>query len=228
MKHGARLKPRLLVFGEDEHDRKALQQLVEGLRPSFKGCVEVRRRPLVLIKNTEAKKASKNATEIGKVAKQEAALHRIVAVVAHEDCDALEPAHEHVGAKIEAALNAAGSPGTPVAATPAWELETWWMVFPEAVRRVVPTWREPSDWLGKNVGSVANSKEALKRAVRAKGAREYEERDSIAIARAIVELGLLSSFDRGRRRTAGKGAAERLTFCASFERFRAKVLALAE
>lgn len=77
--------------------------------------------------------------------------------------------------------------------------------------KVVTGWREPNDWVGKDVGRVENAKEALTRAVRPKQVdrkvRDYHEADSIAIARNVVDLRLLSSFDGEHRETAGKGVA---------------------
>ena len=164
----ARQRPIVPVFGESEHDRRAIKLLVEGLRPELAGLVEKRRQPLVLIKNTLPEKARSNAEKI----------------------------------------------------------------FPEAVGKVVQGWREPSDWLGKDVGRVEDAKEQLAKAVQPRPLRKsppraYHERDSIAVAKNIVADGLLRSFEGGRRSTPHPSGSARHTRSASFEQFRIKVLAIA-
>jgi hypothetical protein len=114
--------------------------------------------------------------------------------------------------------------------TPAWEIEAWWLVFPDAVVGVVDGWREPRDWIGKDVGKVENAKEALTKAVRPIGGRrktrDYHEADSIEIARNVVSLNLLRSFENDHRTTPGRGVATTRTRSMSFGDFRRKLLAL--
>jgi hypothetical protein len=81
----------VLVFGESAHDRGAICQLTQGLRPDLAGIVEQRRTPLVLIKNAKPEKARTNAQHIAKLVKQETGARNVIAVLAHEDCDAVEP-----------------------------------------------------------------------------------------------------------------------------------------
>lgn len=221
----------VLVFGEDDHDRRAISRLASGLRPELYGCVEARRTPLVLIKNANPGKARSNAEQIARLVRQESAARDVIAVLAHQDCDELEPAHESAAASIEKALGDAGCPGTAIAVTPAWELESWWLLFPEAVAPVVKGWRTPDNYLGRDIGQVRDSKEALTRAVRPSShktqPRPYAEADSISIAENIVKLRLLQSFDGDHRETRGKGVAAQRTRSASFGAFRRKVLRLA-
>lgn len=224
-------KPIVLVFGENEHDTKALCRLVEGLRPDLKGVVQSRREPLVLIKGATPETAKNNAQRIASLAKQEGALRRVLAVLAHQDCDAIEPSHKDLASDIERSLTDAGCPGLPVGVAPAWEMEAWWMVFPEAVGKIVLGWRDPDDWIGHEVGKLPDAKEKLAHAVqprqkRAKHPRAYEERDSIQIAANIVTDNLLRTFSKGRRSSHHKANTPTLTPCASFDEFRTKVLAI--
>lgn len=214
-------RPIVLVFGEEDTDRQAIAHLTRALNPRLD--VQPRRRPLVLMKGASQQTRRDNAEEIARLAAAEHRVRGVVAVLAHQDCDALEPAHEAVGETIEQSLRNAGCPGTPIGVTPAWEIEAWWMVFPEAVSKVVPSWRTPSDWVGRDVGQVRNAKEALTRALRGDSRlkRDYSERDSPEVARHIVELGLLGEFSAGARRHGGV-----LTRSGSFERFRSSVLQL--
>jgi hypothetical protein len=226
----ARRRPIVLVFGESEHDRRAIKLLVEGLRPDLAGLVEERRQPLVLIKNALPKKARSNAEKIAGIARIEAKAKNVVAVLAHEDCDAVEPAHLQAAEKLEKQLSGAGCPH-PVAVTPAWEMEAWWLVFPEAVGKVVHGWREPIDWLGKDIGRVEHAKEKLASAVQPRPPRKappraYHERDSVTIAQNIVTGDLLRSFEDGRRSTPHPSGSLRHTRSDSFEHFRKKVVAI--
>jgi len=221
----------VLVFGENENDRAAIRHLTEGLRPDLKGLVETRRQPLVLIKNATAPNARKSAERIAGLVRQETAAREVLAVLAHEDCDALEPAHQTVAARIEGELAAAGCPAPLIAVTPCWEIEAWWMIFPEAVGKLVERWREPNDWIGRDVGQVRNAKEALARAVQPRGAtksppRQYEESDSISIAENAARDGLLSSFRDGCRESHHVNGVPKRTRSASFEAFRTKVLGI--
>jgi hypothetical protein len=221
----------VLVFGENEHDTKAIRQLVEGLRPDLVGTIEPRRQPLVLIKNATQEKARDNARRIAEVARQEMAARTVLAVLAHEDCDSVEPAHVAAAARIEAELENARCPGSVIAVAPAWEIEAWWMVFPEAVGKIVKGWRDPDDWIGADVGRVRDAKERLARAVQPRPKpqsppRDYEERDSIEIASNVVKDGLLPSFADGRRASHAVHGTPRLTRSASFEAFRSKILAI--
>lgn len=223
-------RPLVLVFGESIHDRGAICRLTEGLRPDLTGIVEARRTPLVLIKNAKPDKARTNAQDIAKLVRQETGARNVIAVLAHEDCDAVEPSHVPAAAKIETALAKAGCPGVPIGVTPAWEIEAWWLVFPEAVAPIVEGWREPNDWIGKDVGTVENAKQALTKALRPRGkqrkTRDYHEADSLEIAHNVVHLKLLSSFGNEHRETRGKGVAVVRTRSQSFGRFRHKLLAL--
>lgn len=223
-------RPVVLVFGESENDTKAIINLARGLRPDLGVQFEARRQPLVMIKNAKPEHARSNAEKIAKLVKQEAAARPVASVMAHEDCDALEPKHLEVAKKIEDALMTAGCPGTLIGVAPAWELESWWLVFPDAVVGVVQGWREPNEFVGADVGKIVNSKEELSRAVRpADGKskpRGYAESDSVQIASNVVARNLLPSFDNDHRTTKGKGVAQTRTRSASFGEFRRKVLAL--
>ena len=115
---------------------------------------------------------------------------KVIAVV-HTDCDAVEPAHVQATEALNADLKRAGV-RHPIAVTPAWEMETWWMLFPVAVRSVRNCWDE-IDYGGKHVGAIRNSKEQLTRDLRPKSrdiqrrCPDYHESDSITIARRVAD-----------------------------------------
>jgi hypothetical protein len=198
----------VLVFGEDDHDRDAIKILLEGLRPDLARRVQKRRQPLVLIKNARPEDVPDRAQRIADVVEAERATADVACVFAHEDCDQVEPAHEGVARKIEEALSAAGCDAHAVA--PAWEMEAWWFLWPEAVKAANPSWRAPDDYIGKNVGMIRDAKQELqRRVVPAKGKAGrggflgYRESDAPRIATKVVEMGLLhekraisNSYDR--------------------------------
>jgi len=187
----------VLVFGEDENDTKSIRELIEGLRPELVGKVQHRRQPLVLIKNARLEDVPERAQRIADAVDIERATHDVACVFAHEDCDAVEPQHEGVCTKIETALAKAGCPAHAV--VPAWELEAWWFMWPEAVQSVRPkSWRAPDDHLGRRVGLIKDAKEELRRKVvpkelkpeKRKSFPHYQESDSPTIARLVREKNL--------------------------------------
>ena len=192
--------PLILVFGEDENDRKSIRELIEALRPDLAGKVQLRREPLVLIKNARPEDVPERARRIADTVDIDRATHDVACIFAHEDCDDVEPKHEAVCMKIEAALAKAGCAAHAV--VPAWELEAWWFMWPEAVQAVRPkSWRAPDDHLGKRVGLIKDAKEELRRRVvpkdlkpeKRKSFPRYEESDSPAIARQVREKKLARS-----------------------------------
>ncbi len=189
--------PLVLIFGEDENDTKSLRELIVALRKDFDGKVQTRREPLVLIKDARPEDVPERAQKIADAVDVSRATHDIVCVFAHEDRDDYEPKHEETCTKIEAALEKAGCPAHAV--VPAWELEAWWFMWPEAVLAVRPkSWRAPDDYLGREVGKIKDAKEELQKKVvpknlkpeKRKGFQTYQESDSPAIARNVREQGL--------------------------------------
>jgi len=187
---GKKRPPLGLIFGEDENDAEALKNLVAALWPEGPRF-EYRRKPLILIRDQkEAEGRKKNALAVLAVVRAGSVKNEIKAVIAHADCDAIEPAHVDLSKKIKDELAAQGVPST-IAATPAWEMEAWWYLWPEAVRRTNSKWA-PLTRKG-NHGYLENAKETLKRDLRAKEARDYEESDARKISFYVRELGLIGT-----------------------------------
>lgn len=187
----------VLVFGEDANDRDAVVELLGGLRPDIpRNEIRPLRKPLALVKGMQPDKARKRHDAILATVRAMQVRNKVRAVLLHEDADEVEPAHVALSQAKEAPH--AGSPWTAVAVVPAWEMETWWFLFPEAVASVRAAWRAPDRFRGKNVGLIRNSKEALVKAVRpasrvSLGFPDYEESDSPTVARAIVAAGVIHS-----------------------------------
>lgn len=208
-----RLPPVVLVFGEDPNDSKAVAELARALRDDLPH-IQPRRRPQVLVKGREKARARKSAADIAHVVHAESKARPSIFVLAHEDCDAIEPAHTALADRIERHLKSEGV--DVVAVTPAWEIEAWWFLWPRALASVNPRWRDPG-YAGKHVGLIKHAKETLRRAVRPSGkhssTRDYHESDSVKIAEFVRTLGLVDapearsdSFQRFARELRNWGA----------------------
>ncbi len=186
----------VLVFGEDHNDRAALQHLIRALTKDCAGvAIQLRRKPLILSRSAARPKRRGMAEEIASLCKFAEDLEEGIAIaVVHRDCDATEPAHEEYARVMVADLRAAGV-SRAVAATPAWEIEAWWMLFPSALAAIRPCWRRV-DYGTQSVGRFRNAKERLIRDLRPTGERErrrcpdYQEADGIRVARYVADIGL--------------------------------------
>lgn len=158
-----RLPKRVLIYGESANDTNAIRELIAALDPELGKICAPRRSPIVLIKNARPEDVPERAERIAEAVDIEGATADVRGVFAHEDCDAVEPAHIALGKKIEDALAVAGCEAHAV--VPAWEMEAWWFQWPEAVKAVKPSWRLPNDHVGEEVGRIRNAKEELKRCV---------------------------------------------------------------
>lgn len=195
---------RILIFGEgkDDYDRRAIEHLIHALAPAGVTIRSRRhRKPIILDRGANRRRRLRMAEEVAILEDEEwrtaSSQYRVV-VVGFHDCDALEPAHREEGRRIEADLAGRGV-RRPVAAVPAWCIEAWWILFPEALARTRQCWR-PIKVPG-NVGSIPRAKEHLRQALRntAIGScRDYHEGDSVTIARHVRECGLASDARTGR------------------------------
>jgi len=194
----------ILVFGESDNDRKAIAALVRALCSGV--FVRVLPRPLVLLKNARPDTAPHLADRLAAAARAEAVRHDVLCVLAHEDADAIEPAHEAVTRKIEKALAAAGTPGMVHAVVPAWEIEAWWFLWPDLVGSCYPSWQSPA--VATPAGQIREAKERLAKAVRPARISKQDrvrfpdrrESDSIRIAEAVERSGRVDEPARGNCR----------------------------
>ncbi len=187
----------VLVFGESDNDRRSIAELVVALRKDLTGRVRQRRQPIVLIKNAKPANVPKQVEALAAVVAAESVKAPVRALVVHEDCDAVEPAHVAVTTKIERELRALPCPA--YAAAPAFEMEAWWLQWPKAGPMVCTQWRELAEYRGRHVGTIPNAKEELRRALAKKAGkkksrpRPYEENDSADFARIVRERGWASA-----------------------------------
>lgn len=189
----------ILVFGESENDREAIKNLIKAINPKI-DIVKCIRKPPILQSKAEInyQKRIDNAERIKSLVKAESIKSRVIAVVAHEDCDQVEPAHTPKVKLVEKGLKNVGVPN-PIAACPAFEIEAWWLLWPEAIRKVRSCWRKiPKK--PNHVGKIENAKEYLQRELRPKtGNRtscpEFKESDGIAISKIVLTEKMIDTRD---------------------------------
>lgn len=187
----------VLIFGESENDTRTISELLRALRPDFTGNIKPLREPPLLIKDASPGNLPKRANVLAAIVRSEAVTSRVVCVLAHEDCDAVEPAHIRLSHKIESLFREKGI--IAQAATPAWEMEAWLFLWPEASKKYKPRWRRPDNYNGSNVGMLTDAKEKYIRALRPSKVadrtrvRDYRESDSPIIAAKIRELEIIDS-----------------------------------
>ena len=189
-------KPAILIFAEHRHDQDTLDELARGLRKDLPRAQKPKR-PMVLMRGREAALKRKNAQSLLAQVERFQRLWDVKLVIAHEDCDAVEPAHEDRIQDLTHQLSGHGFPVVPAA--PAWEMETWLYLWPDAALKVNSRWRRPSR-TGKRVGLIPNAKEQLRRDLRpsdaaARGVRDYDESDCARIAGHVRESGKIDRID---------------------------------
>ena len=178
-----------LVYGEDGFDREALCNLIHAIIGN-RSDVQVMpvKRPIILRRDASSAKRLSMTAEIAGFEMAFRGRARKICVVAHRDCDACEPAHIQEQQDLEVQLKL-HDVKYPIAATPAWEMEAWWYLFPAALEKTRKCWSKIA--IGsKNVGMIVNAKEALRRDLRPKGkgaskCRDYTEGDAVLISRNV-------------------------------------------
>lgn len=197
-----------LIFSEDGNDAEALKNLTISLWPESPR-IDYCRKPLILIRDQKAAAArKKNAADVLAVVKAKEVVCAVAFVIAHQDCDDLEPAHLELARRICAELQEQGVANV-IAAAPAWEMEAWWYLWPAAVAAVNAKWRALTR--SGNHGMIANVKERLRRDLRNATTRDYEESDARRISSNVHSMGLIE---------------KRIGACNSFTEFRRAILAM--
>lgn len=186
----------IVFFGEDANDRDALRILLFAMiRNPGRYKAKPLRKPIALVKDIDAAKRRARGSAVARAVRAINVLGKVRATIFHEDADAPEPAHVERERAILTVYSDLGC--AVVAAVPAWEMESWWFLFPDAVGAVSESWRCPDQHVNRDVGKMHNAKEELARSIRPTGLprtarfREYRESDAVDIARKIVEMGLI-------------------------------------
>lgn len=195
----------ILIFGESITDTKAISHLVRGLRPDLPTPAP-RHRPIILDRSSNQRKRKSVADDIARLAKAELIAGRnIKSIIIHRDHDKIETddnidawapngsgSHGDVLSQdIQQALKDHKVSAAPIAIVVAFELESWWLMWPDAVAAHRGCWRPLPDRTGKRVDRIENAKETLRREVRPTtkiNYPEYSETDGPLIAEKIVAL----------------------------------------
>lgn len=176
----------MLVFGESVNDTQCVRALLGDLQPHWH--VEARTRPPVLIKDAKEADIPSRVRKITALVRAASTDADVIAVFVHQDCDQLEDAHVHLAQETERAFKAEGYP--IVAVVPAWEMEAWLLLWPDAFPLHVSSWRPPDKYRQKRVGMIVNAKEELDRLLsRSKSKRGYKESDAPAILAIVADKG---------------------------------------
>jgi hypothetical protein len=185
----------VLIFGEDENDRRALEFLIKAIvKDPSRLRTKRLRNPVILRRDAvQSGKYRQMANDIYKLWNIERVSSKKTIVVVHKDCDACEDAHLLESNTIEKQLLSMGVSHI-VPATPAWEMETWMMMFPDAIAAIRACWRRPPK--RTNVGNIINAKEQLRRELRPTLSQsqarcpDYTESDAPQIAEKVFQLGI--------------------------------------
>jgi len=206
----SRERSSILAFGEETSDTRALAEIARSLRPDLPH-IECRKKPIILGKNAHTKKRRSAAEEIvALIAASTARGCQVNAVILHRDLDNTERDEtvtsfskdgsgelaEIISADMRAACASGGISVKIIAAVPAYEIEAWWFLWPEAVAKHRPGWDKLQDRTGQRVDMIVDAKKSLQRALRRpdnKKIPEYSESDGLHIVRHAVKLGILKA-----------------------------------
>lgn len=188
-----------LVFCEDENDAEALKNIARAVRPLLPP-ISYCRKPLILVRNRkDAEARKKNGADVYAVVRAKNQIAEVKFVIAHQDCDDIEPAHKDLASKIETELAQHNVPNI-IGVAPAWEIEAWWFLWPDAVASVNSKWKRLKR--NGNHGMIKDAKETLRRDLRNPRTRDYEESDSRNISKHVLtnqllekRIGTSGSFD---------------------------------
>lgn len=193
--------PMVLVFGESTNDSRSVACLIEALCPKLKGRVKARSTPPSLQRSASPRAVHAWTDRIADVVRADQ--RPIACVFVHRDSDTPDPAGL-LECETEAALRAAGITGAH-AAVPIQEIESWWMLFPDAAEQVRSSWRRQLDRSRADRDAVSNPKEELRRrtgrvnerdAYSAADSPRVAERVAAAIRAGTQPTGSSSSFER--------------------------------
>ena len=206
------LRRAVLVFGESINDARAVANFARGLESRLAiADVVPRRDPVIHLKAGDLPNTRRSTVEsIVRVVKAEQVRRPVLSVITHQDTDAAEPSHSALADAIEQDLNKAFVP-QPIAAVPAWEIESWLMLYPEALARTRGCWRS-LDIGSRSVGMIGNAKEQLQRWLRpGRGSKcpDYVESDSVIVTERI-ESSEFADINRLRRSASISRFTEKL------------------
>ena len=172
-----------------------LESLLEEKHPDLRGSIVQIQDPVRLHKATGTNLTKRVRSILNKaegVAEKHEPGTRVACLYVHEDFDAVDgPDYVKTHQRVEQEIRRQLGHGHYVLAVA--EMEAWMLLFPEALSKVVRTWKVPAKHLGKDTGRFPDPKGVLKREVSKGKGRRYTESDAPDVFRAVIEGGYLNS-----------------------------------
>lgn len=193
--------PVVLVFGENINDSRSVARLIEALCPELTGRVKARNAPPSLQRSASPRAVHAWTDRLADVVRTNR--RPVACVFVHRDSDAPDPAGR-LQSETETALRAAGMTDAH-AVVPVEEIESWWMLFPDAAEEVRSSWRGLLDRSPADRDAISNPKAALSRRTGRVNRRDaYSAADSPRVADRVAAAleagtrptGQSPSFDR--------------------------------
>ena len=189
---------RVLLEALCEHARGRIVEINDIVRLRQANDVALRERINKLAGSVRAKGVRERAT--------------VQCVFIHEDFDETDSTQRaNVRGRVQEALGREITRVYYVLAT--WEVEAWFLMFPDALAEFASSWSVPTRYLGADTGRIRDPKRVMKREV-AKAGPEYRESDAPDIAGMITDLDLQRS-PTGRNGSYNEFLASALSCCSS-------------
>ncbi len=196
----------VLVFAESLNDARALRSLIEALCPSLRDRVREQPRPPSLHRSAGRQPVTRWLDGVSDVVKVVSMRASVACVFIHRDSDGPD-LPGRLAASTEAAMRQAGIENGH-AVVPVQEIESWWLMFPQATEGFRTAWSGTLPVSQRDVDRTSAPKEELtRRTSRNSRKKGYSEADSPEIARLVASAiesgqaptGSSRSFDRFRR-----------------------------
>lgn len=176
--------PLVLVFGESHNDRLSLARLIEALCAPLAGRVQPVPQPVSLNRNASSTATNSWIAKIAQVVRNQS--QPVICVFVHRDSDAPDP-NGRLQQQTRQALTNAGL-SYAHAVVPVEEIESWWLLFPDATERVRQSWSGTLPRSRQHVDGISQPKERLRRLTKRGDSRHsYSESDSPTIAQYVAE-----------------------------------------
>jgi hypothetical protein len=186
-------RPLIVLAGEDTNDRRVLRTLLEAVCPDAQGRI-VEINSVIRLRDAGEAALSQRATKLASLVRARAARERaeVACVFIHEDFDALDsPERDTVRERVQQVLRR--NPSRTYYILAAWEVEAWFLLFPNALSAVSSSWVVPHRYRGVDTGRITDPKRVMKREVSTVVNSRYAESDAPKIFEKIVELNLLDT-----------------------------------
>lgn len=184
----ARVKPVVVLAGEDANDRRSLRVLLEAFCPNMRGRIVEINDP-VRLREASQENLSARVNKLARLARARATREGadLACVFVHEDLDRVDGAeYDAARHRVHAAL--AKEFGTAHYVLSVWEMEAWLLLFPDALTGVVKSWKVPAQLRNRDTGTLSDPKKILMQKVSSAN-RRYRESDAPDVLAHAVSSG---------------------------------------